>query len=168
MVQTRTQSGVISKQKYDPKTLAEHETIHSVPIIHHLPPLKPKSRRISKTTRGKKQSQRHSRPRDTQTARSNTKRLLAELQKNGRTIRIRGDLNEGCPNFFPQTVIGAYEATGKSIIQRADQRVAQWEEIRDAHRVPYPSIVPYLDAKIQEAREARAKLEDNEENNQVG
>lgn len=185
MVSTRTQRGVITTQKYDPKTLKEHEifspvgTGKTVPIDYKSP-RSPRSRH-----RGSRKHLVGKRPaRKTGKAPANKlgdevplttreyspyhidKGELEEVLKNPQ-LKVP-DLSSGIPNFFPRTAFGEYEVVGKSKIQRADCLIEKYEIIREAHLKNHPQIVPLLDVRIKEAKQARMELEDNKENNRVG
>lgn len=67
-----------------------------------------------------------------------------------------------CPVSF-----GDEGREGLSRIQRADLLVSKFEQILDAHAKAASPHVAHFEQQLQEAREARAKLEDNEANNRV-
>ena len=58
---------------------------------------------------------------------------------------------------------------GLSKIGRAEKEVQIWEAVLEAHKADtIPDLVPLCEAKLQAAKEKRAKLEDCEENHRVG
>ncbi|KAI9743614.1 MAG: hypothetical protein M1818_002930 [Claussenomyces sp. TS43310] len=76
------------------------------------------------------------------------------------------DISEGV-NFAPPCAFGAIESIGRSAIQRAADEIRIWEIIRSHHEQHLPRVVPMIELRIREAREARARLDDNEANSRI-
>ncbi|RDW75882.1 hypothetical protein BP5796_06703 [Coleophoma crateriformis] len=178
MVTTRSQSGALDRQKYDLKTLEQNSVTRSNPAASgssKVQKARGKTRKSGKrgakgaSKKGKKirsePSQQSSDDDDQEVEESVTQTEDYELLEN---TFPEIDLTEGVPNFFPKSIIGAREESGKSNIARAEEQILKWREIREAHEEHYPKILPFIDGRIQEAERARAELEDNEENNRVG
>lgn len=77
------------------------------------------------------------------------------------------DLSGGITGF-PSVVFGEQETTGLSNIQRADREVQRWETIKAWHEENLPDVLPMVRIQELKAREARAAIEDNDENNAIG
>ncbi|KAI9780160.1 MAG: hypothetical protein M1839_006997 [Geoglossum umbratile] len=74
----------------------------------------------------------------------------------------------GGNRFWPSVVFGAQEEVGMRLIQRADQFVEQWTTIYTEHeKARLNEALPHIERQLQKAHDARATLEDTEENNRV-
>ncbi|KAI9810191.1 MAG: hypothetical protein M1827_006637 [Pycnora praestabilis] len=61
-------------------------------------------------------------------------------------------------SFWPSVILGAYEKEGKNPIQRADEKIEQWEKILEEHKINLPAAVPHLEALFSKAKQARAAM----------
>ena len=70
---------------------------------------------------------------------------------------------------FPSRAWGEKETVGLSKIGRADKEVEIWEAVYNAHATNEPHLLPIVERSLQQAREARAALDETlEENLRVG
>jgi hypothetical protein len=71
--------------------------------------------------------------------------------------------------FFPSVIIGAHETVGLSIIGRAEKEVRMWGQVLADHQREQPSLAPVVEQKLRDAKEKRALIDENlEENWRVG
>ena len=127
---TRTLDGTISRVKYDYSTI--------------------RLRGETKTL--------YYRPRDRRSRGTKTcVRFDTEIPKESVPEPPRDDICQGV-NFVPPTAFGELQTTGLSVIGHAERSIAQWQLIRDAHEKNLPDLLPQIDQRMFEAREALQKL----------
>jgi hypothetical protein len=72
------------------------------------------------------------------------------------------DVCEGV-DFVPNVCFGE-RTEGMSAIAHADHEIEKWEKVKQAHQDNLPGAVPSIMKMIKKLKEARAQMEENEEN----
>ncbi|KAI9715285.1 MAG: hypothetical protein M1812_006096 [Candelaria pacifica] len=152
MARTRTQTGVITKTRYDYPTLVLIGRRRSEDIKVTKSP--------SRSAPGRWNSLK-----DLSIEEAVSPSVTGEVP---RSIVGKGEEKNELShptNFWPSVILGAEEKRGLTAIERADHRVAQWETILREHEKSLPEAVPHIESQLQLARRQRNVLDNTEENN---